>query len=54
LTRRLQSSNSSPLSTMTRTGASKIFIMNGNGFNQRALTSSRGGESSPAWSRRFE
>jgi TolB protein len=38
----------------TRTGSSKIFIMNGNGFNQRPLSSSRGGESSPAWSRRFE
>jgi len=38
----------------TRTGSSKIFVMNANGFNQRPLTPSRGGESSPAWSRRFE
>jgi TolB protein len=38
----------------TRTGSSKIFVMNANGFNQRALTPSKGGESSPAWSRRFE
>jgi TolB protein len=37
-----------------RTGASKIFIMNANGFNQRALTTSKGGESSPAWSKRFD
>jgi len=39
----------------TRTGSSKTFIMNANGFNQRTLVpSSKGGESSPAWSRRFE
>ncbi len=38
-----------------RTGVSKIFIMNANGFNQRPLlTQSKGGESSPSWSKRFE
>lgn len=37
-----------------RTGVSKIFTMNSNGFNQRQLTLSKGGESSPAWSRRFD
>jgi TolB protein len=38
----------------TRTGGSKIFIMNTNGSNQRPLTSAKGGESSPAWSIRLE
>jgi TolB protein len=37
-----------------RLGGSKIFIMNANGFNQRPLTSAKGGESSPAWSRQLE
>jgi TolB protein len=38
-----------------RSGVSKIYVMNSNGFNQRALmSSSKGGELSPAWSRRFE
>ena len=39
-----------------RTGGSKVFIMNANGFNQRPLTQSqsKGGESSPSWSKRFE
>jgi TolB protein len=38
-----------------RGGSSKIFIMNANGFNQRPLTpSKKGGETSPAWSQRFE
>ena len=39
----------------TRTGVSKIFVTNANGFNQRTLIPSKGGgESSPAWSKRFE
>jgi len=38
----------------SRSGLSKIFVMNSNGVNQRQLTSTKGGESSPAWSRRFD
>jgi TolB protein len=38
----------------TRAGAPKIYVMNANGFNQRPLTASKGGETSPTWSRRFE
>jgi TolB protein len=35
-------------------GGGKIYVMNAKGFNQRPLTNSKGGESNPAWSRRFE
>jgi len=39
----------------TRTGSSRIYVMNANGFNPRPLIpTSKGGESGPAWSRRFE
>jgi TolB protein len=38
----------------SRTGGSKIFVMNANGLNQRPLTQSKGNESSPSWSKRFE
>ncbi len=38
----------------TRAGGSKIFIMHANGLNPRPLTQAKGGESSPAWSRRFD
>jgi TolB protein len=39
----------------TRTGTSKIYITNANGSNQRPLVpGSKGGESGPSWSRRFE
>jgi TolB protein len=38
----------------TRTGNSKIFIMHANGLNARPLTQAKGGELSPAWSRRLD
>ncbi len=37
----------------TQLGSSRIFMMNANGFNQRPITQTKGGESSPSWSRRF-
>jgi TolB protein len=38
----------------SRTGAPKIFMMHANGLNPRPLTQAKGGELSPAWSRRFD